>query len=116
MQYADAATAYDKAFEIYANLDQAEKDRPYRMMWYQTGPYWAYDYTGRYQDVIDLADTTLSTPSVGPVLEESLYWRGLAENALGDSRAAIKDLKEAVRLNPHFMAAIDKLREWGARP
>jgi tetratricopeptide (TPR) repeat protein len=116
MQYADAATAYDKAFEIYANLDQAEKDRPYRMMWYQTGPYWAYYYTGRYQDVIDLADTTLSTPSVGPVLEESLYWRGLAENALGDSRAAIKDLKEAVRLNPHFMAAIDKLREWGARP
>ena len=31
--------------------------RPYRMMWYQTGPYKAYFFIGRYADVINLATT-----------------------------------------------------------
>ena len=33
--------------------------RPWRMLWYQTGPYFAYYYAGRFQDVISLADQTL---------------------------------------------------------
>jgi hypothetical protein len=43
--YAGAAQAYDQAFLLYPSLP--EKGRPWRMMWYQTGPYWAYYYTGR---------------------------------------------------------------------
>jgi hypothetical protein len=66
--YAGAAQAYDEAFRLYSLLP--EKGRPWRMLWYQTGPYWAYYYTGRYQDVIDLATTTLGAMSQ-PVLEES---------------------------------------------
>ncbi len=50
--------------------------RPYRMMWYQTGPYKAYYYSNRFADVINLADTTLNETISEPVLEESLYWRG----------------------------------------
>ena len=53
--------------------------RPYRMLWYQTGPYFAYYYSGRYQDVIDLANVTFDT--IGEdVLEESflLARHGLA--------------------------------------
>jgi len=30
--------------------------RPYRILWYATGPYFAYYYTGRYSDVIQLAE------------------------------------------------------------
>ncbi len=112
-QYADAAQAYDQAFSAYARLDQNEKTRPYRIMWYQTGPYWAYYYTGRYGDVIELANTTLNETMADPTLEESLYWRGLAEYALGNTESAIADLQEAVRLNPNFEPGITKLQEWG---
>lgn len=112
-QYSDAAQAYDHAFSVYAQLDQNEKTRPYRIMWYQTGPYWAYYYTGRYRDVIELANTTLNKTMADPTLEESLYWRGLAEYALGDTESAIADLREAVRLNQNFEPGVTKLQEWG---
>ncbi|CAG0982645.1 hypothetical protein ANAEL_01837 [Anaerolineales bacterium] len=112
-QYSDAAEAYDQAFWVYAKLDQNEKTRPYRIMWYQTGPYWAYYYSGRYQDVIELANTTLNETIADPTLEESLYWRGLAEYALGNTEGAIADLREAVRLNPNFEPGVTQLQEWG---
>ena len=40
-EYSDAATAYDQAFGIYNSIGKDDKQRPYRMMWYQTGPFWA---------------------------------------------------------------------------
>jgi tetratricopeptide (TPR) repeat protein len=115
-EYVDAAHAYDQAFTIYASLGQDNTQRPYRMMWYQTGPYWAYYYSGRYQDVINLANTTLSTVLGGPTLEESLYWRGMAELATGDTVSAIKDFQSAVYYNKHFAAALDRLQSLGAKP
>jgi tetratricopeptide (TPR) repeat protein len=95
--YAAAAEAYDQAFTLYAALPEGE--RPWRMLWYQTGPYEAYYYTSRYQDVINLANTTLSFLNQ-PILEETLYWRGLAKEALGDQQGAILDLQRAVSINP----------------
>jgi tetratricopeptide (TPR) repeat protein len=65
--YYGAAKAYDQAYEIYADLAA----KPWRITWYQTGPYFAYYYTGRYQDVIDLADITLSYSSAQPSIEET---------------------------------------------
>lgn len=115
-EYPEAAAAYDQAFTIYASLTQDNSQRPYRMMWYQTGPYWAYFYTGRYQDVINLANVTLSTPSTGETLEESLYWRGWAYYQLGDSASAIRDMRETVRLNPNFAPGFQRLKEWGVAP
>lgn len=114
-EYAAAAAAYDQAFTLYAGLPQDNNQRPYRMVWYQTGPYWAYFYSGRYQDVINLANVTLATPSTGPTLEESLYWRALAYYAIGKTGPAAKDMLEAVRLNPNFAPGIQKLQEWGLR-
>lgn len=116
LRYGEATLAYDQAFQLYASLGQDDKQRPYRIMWYQTGPYWAYYYSGRYQDVINLANTTLNDTISEPTLEESLYWRGLAEFALGDSVSAFADVREAVRLNPNFTAGLQKLREWGISP
>ena len=113
-QYVDAANAYDQAFSIYRTLDANYSTRPWRMMWYQTGPYWAYYYSGRYQDVIGLANTTLDPSLLGVnTLEESLYWRGLAEYALGDAGHAVDDLRRAVYYNRNFQAALGKLAEWG---
>jgi tetratricopeptide (TPR) repeat protein len=114
-QYADAAQAYDQAFDIYASLGKDDLQRPYRMLWYQTGPYKAYYYTGRYQDVINLADTTLETVA-DKGLEESIYWRGMAEQALGDTSKAIADFRRTVYLNPHFTPGIEALNNLGVQP
>jgi len=111
-QYPDAATAYDQAFNLYNNLAD-DFQRPYRIMWYQTWPYWAYYYSGRYQDVINLANTTLIDTISEPVLEESFYWRALAREAIGDVQGAIDDLREAVRLNPNFGAGWEQLSRLG---
>ena len=107
LEYVDAALAFDTAFGIYADLP-VDKQRPWRMMWYQTGPYWAYYYSGRYQDVVNLANTTLGVMKE-PILEESFYWRGLGKEALGDVEGAIDDLEESVRLNPNFTPGWDQL-------
>ncbi len=114
-QYGEAAEAYDRAFEIYAGLGEDDKQRPYRMMWYQTGPYKAYYYTGRYQDVINLANVTLDTVS-DKSLEESIYWRGMAEQALGDTAAAIADFRMTVYLNSSFTPGIEALINLGVQP
>ncbi|MEW6717595.1 MAG: C39 family peptidase [Chloroflexota bacterium] len=106
-EYVDAAYAYDYAFTLYANLPAEE--RPWRMIWYQTGPYWAYYYSGRYQDVINLANTTLNAMSE-PNLEESYYWRGLAREALGNVDMAIDDLRIAVYYNSNFTPGWDQLK------
>ncbi len=112
-QYVDAATAYDQAFSVYASLGGDNTQRPYRIMWYQTGPYWAYYYSGRYHDVISLANTTLNDTIAAPTLEESLYWRGLAEYALGNTGPALDDVRRSVYLNMNFQAGLAKLQEWG---
>jgi tetratricopeptide (TPR) repeat protein len=107
-QYADAAAAFDRAFALYAELTD-DYSRPYRIVWYQTWPYWAYFYSGRYQDVINLAETTLYDTISEPVLEESFYWRALAREALGDAQGALDDLRESVRLNPKFSPGWEQL-------
>lgn len=114
-QYVDAAYAFDYAFSLYANLG-GDSMRPYRLMWYQTGPYWAYYYSGRYQDVVDLANTTLYETISDPVLEESLYWRGLGLEALGDLDGAISDWYAALAIHPGWQPAVYQLQRVGALP
>jgi tetratricopeptide (TPR) repeat protein len=113
--YPEAGAAFDAAFSLYAALPD-DSTRPYRMMWYQTGPYRAYFYTGRYQDVVNLANTTLEITISEPVLEESLYWRGLAKSALGDSGGAIEDFRNSLQWHPNFTASLDALANMGATP
>ena len=113
-EYVDAAYAYDYAFQLYAAMGD-DALRPYRMLWYQTGPYFAYYYSGRYQDVIDLANVTFDT--IGDdVLEESWHWRGMGRLALGDNDGAIADFREAVRLHPGFAASAYQLELLGVAP
>jgi hypothetical protein len=112
LSYAEAGRSFDQAFSLYASLPD-DSARPYRMVWYQTWPYWAYFYSGRYQDVINLADTTLNDTISEPVLEESFYWRALAREALGDLPGAIADFRESVRLNPNFSPGWEQLSRLG---
>ena len=115
-QYADAAIAYDYAFNLYANLDVEDSVRPYRMMWYQTGPYKAYYYTNRFADVINLATTTLNETISEPVLEESLYWRGEAYYMAGKTDLAVKDYQAALKIHPKWIPATQALQDLGFQP
>jgi len=107
--YAGAATAYDQARQI---------GLPYRMLWYQFGPYRAYFQMARYHDVVDLATFAINgvTPGVVPGLEESYYWRGQAEEALGQRDQAITDYRTALQRNPHYQPAKEALVALGETP
>ena len=111
--YAGAAAAYDQAYKIYDTL--GPDSRPWRILWYQTGPYFAYYYSGRSYDVINLATVTLSQMSE-PILEESYYWRGLARQSIGDLAGAISDWQTAVQDHPGWAPALQQLQQVGASP
>jgi hypothetical protein len=115
-QYADAAIAYDYAFNLYADLDTNDSIRPYRMMWYQTGPYKAYYYTNRFADVINLANTTLNDTIAEPVLEESLYWRGQAYYMAGKTDLAVNDYRAALKVHPQWIPATQAMQDLGIQP
>ncbi len=111
--YGGAAAAYDNAFSVYPSIDKIY--RPFRMLWYQTGPYYAYYYTSRYQDVINLATTTLDAESEH-ILEESYHWRAMAKLQLGQQDAAIADFNNALRVHPGFGPSYEQLVQLGVTP
>jgi hypothetical protein len=79
---------------------------PWRMLWYQFGPFEAYAAQDRWPDVRALAEANLKNAGN---LEESLYWRGRARAALGDAAGATGDFQKAVSLNPNFTPAQEAL-------
>lgn len=98
-QYQDAATAFDQARSL---------GLPWRMLWYQFGPYDAYFQTGRYEDMLLLANVTLKDR---PYFEESFYYKGLALAAMDDKKEAINQFEKALSFNPNFVAAAKALAE-----
>ena len=112
--YQGAAAAYGNAFQILPTLSD-DFFWPWRTLWYQTGPYWAYYYTANYYEVISLANDTLS-PMSEPVLEESYYWRALAEEALGDTSRAIDDLRSCLLYHEGFAPCTAALEQMGVSP
>ncbi len=92
-EYERAATAFDQARNI---------GLPWRMLWYQFGPYEAYYQVGRYVDVILLADITLQDR---PYFEEAFYYKALAQAALGQTDDARQNLERAVNFNPNYQPA-----------
>jgi tetratricopeptide (TPR) repeat protein len=114
--FGGAAAAYDEAFAIYNSLPEDKSVRPYRILWYQTGPYFAYYYTGRYQGVISLATTAIEAALDEPALEESFYWRAMSKAALGDTAGAVADFEESLKYHPGFPPAEEQLRAMGVEP
>lgn len=97
-RYDEAAAAFDQARQI---------GLPWRMLWYQFGPFRAYSEVGRHAEVLALAEATLATTQD---IEELHYWRGRALQAMGQLDAARAAYDRAVSLNPFFSVAADARR------
>lgn len=100
-RFVEAAAAYDQARAI---------GLPWRMAWYQFGPYRAYFETGRYADLIALSDQTIAAAGN---IEEAFYWRGTGLAAQGDRAGARQAWQRAVQLNPNFQLAAAALASLG---
>ena len=101
-EYEKAAVAFDQALAI---------GLPWRMLWYQFGPYEAYYHTGRFEDIVLLAETTLKDR---PYFEESFFYLGMALAALGNNASARDNLEKAAAFNPNFTKATDALGDLSA--
>ncbi len=101
-RYEDAAVAYDRARQL--NL-------PFRMLWYQFGPYEAYFNVGRYDDVLALVTANLNNG--GEYVEETHYWQGQAYLALGRNTEAAEAFRRAVAGNQFYDTAQEALAALG---
>ncbi|MCS7260577.1 MAG: C39 family peptidase [Anaerolineae bacterium] len=96
-EYDQAATAFDRARVI---------GLPWRMLWYQFAPFRAYYETGRYAELLALADATIATAGE---IEEVYYYKGLGLAALGRQDEARQNWQHALTLNPHYKEAVAAL-------
>jgi len=93
--YQEAAIAYDEARRF---------GLPWRMLWYQFGPYEAYYQVGRYDDMIALAQASLNDGG-GQFVEETYYYGGLAREGRGELQRALSNYNSAIQFNPNFLPA-----------
>ena len=93
-RFAEAATAYDQA--------NRTGKLPWRMHWYQFGPFTAYFHVGRYDDVMSLVRINQNNARE---LEETYYWQGMVQEAQGKPQAAAASYRRALAYNPRFDAA-----------
>lgn len=92
-RYEEAADAFDRARQV---------GLPWRMLWYQYGPFEAYYAVGRYDDMLTMAREIIAdTPGV----EESYYYAGLAYQAQGDLERAASNFQVALIRNNRFSLA-----------
>ncbi|GAB4570947.1 MAG: hypothetical protein Kow0077_06370 [Anaerolineae bacterium] len=97
--YEEAALAYDQARNAGPGL-------PWRMLWYQFGPFKAYYEVGRYDDVLALVQANLGTT---PYVEETYYWTGMVYMARGQYGPARNQFNVALQHNRNFQPARDAL-------
>ncbi len=102
-EFERAAIAYDEAFK--AGL-------PWRMLWYQFGPFEAYNAVGRYNDTIQLAQRNLNDGG-GQFVEETFYYAGIAREGLGEIQRAADNYRGALAFNPNFAPARERLSALG---
>lgn len=99
--YDEAARAYDRARNAGSGL-------PWRMLWYQFGPFEAYYEVGRYDDVLALVQANLNTT---PYVEETYYWTGRVYQANSQVDAARNQYNLALQHNSNFIPAQEAIAQ-----
>ena len=90
-----AAQAFDQAISL---------GLPWRMMWYQFGPYDAYFRTGRFDDMIVIARQNQNDGG-GHFVEETWHYLGMAREGRGEFDKALQNYNTALTFNPNFTPA-----------
>jgi len=103
-RYQEAALAYDTARQI---------GLPQRMLRYQFGPFFAYFFGERNDDLLVLTEYALQRT---PNSEETLLWRGWGKYRAGDTQAAMNDFQAALEENPFYQYAEYALEYVAANP
>ncbi len=100
--YEAASIAFDRAIEVSV---------PWRMLWYQFGPYEAYFEVERYTDILSYVEANLGNG--GEWVEETYYWQGRAYEAQGEIALAQSAYRQALNHNRLFdpaQTALDRLK------
>jgi tetratricopeptide (TPR) repeat protein len=103
-RYNEAAQAYDTARQV---------GLPQRMLRYQFGPFFAYFFSGRNDDLLTLTDYAIQRT---PNSEETLLWRGWGRFRAGETSRAIDDFQSALEENPFYQDAKYALEYVTANP
>lgn len=100
---------YEEATQAF---DQSRRyGIPWRMLWYQFGPYEAYYSVGRYADVQALVQANLANG--GQYVEETYYWQGRTFLAQGQTTEARIAFRNALAINADYeeaLAALDEIQ------
>jgi tetratricopeptide (TPR) repeat protein len=104
-QFAAAAGAFDQARLI---------GLPPRMLWYQFSLYEAYLANDRAQDVLTLT-TVIRDHQGGDKVEETFYYRGLAQEKRSNLEDAAFNYRRALEIRPDFPEAQAALERLSAR-
>ena len=99
--HAEAAAAFDQARRVGT--------LPWRMTWYQFGPFEAYFGAGRLDDVLALVQVNMSNGA--RFVEETWFWQGRVMQARGDLQGARNSFNQALQLNRYYEAAREALAE-----
>ena len=92
----------DAAGAVQAYQTARELKLPWRMLWYQFGLYEANFAQGNYDNLVKVTSEILK---VKAGLEESYYWRGKAQAALGNADAARQDFQQALQYRENYQEA-----------
>ena len=92
--YERAAVAFDKSRQV---------GLPFRMLWYQFGPFETYFNVKRYDDVLSLAQVNLTNGA--ETVEETHYWRGRVLAERGQTLEAANAFRTALSHNTNYEAA-----------
>ncbi|MCZ7544834.1 MAG: C39 family peptidase [Anaerolineae bacterium] len=97
-QFEEASRAYDEARNL---------GLPWRMLWYQFGPFEAYLNTNRLDDVLALA---LANDNNTKEVEETYYYWGLALAQRGQYAEAGQKFRQATTINRNFDPAYQAIQ------
>lgn len=99
---------YDEAARSFDQARNAGSGLPWRMLWYQFGPFEAYYEVGRYDDVLALVQANLGTT---PYVEETYYWTGMVYMQKGQYAPARNQFNLTLQHNRNFTLAREALDE-----
>lgn len=97
---------YEKAIEAYERA--LEMDLPPLFLWYQHGPFEAYNALGEHEKVLSLSQEVMAR---APDIEEVRYQRGLAYLGLGELEKARVEFELALKYNPNYTKAQETLAD-----